>query len=101
MKKYTEMNHEELLALKKELDKEFEEIKAQGLALDMSRGKPSNNALLILLSASGCLAIASVAAAVALPIPIPAPIPVNTATPAPIATNNADDIITTLLFFSL
>lgn len=36
------MNHEELLALKKELDKEFEEIKAQGLALDMSRGKPSN-----------------------------------------------------------
>ena len=42
MKKYTEMNHEELLALKKELDKEFKEIKAQGLALDMSRGKPSN-----------------------------------------------------------
>ena len=38
MKKYTEMNHEELLALRKELDKEFEEIKAQGLALDMSRG---------------------------------------------------------------
>ena len=42
MKKYTEMNHEELLALKKELDKQYEEIKAQGLALDMSRGKPSN-----------------------------------------------------------
>ena len=40
MKKYTEMNHEELLALKKELDKEFEEIKAQGLALDMSRASP-------------------------------------------------------------
>ena len=37
MKKYTEMNHEELLALKKELDKEFEEIKAQGLALDVKR----------------------------------------------------------------
>ena len=35
MKKYTEMKHDELLALKKELDKEFEEIKAQGLALDM------------------------------------------------------------------
>ena len=45
MKKYTEMNHEELLALKKELDKEFEEIKAQGLALDMSRGKPSPSQL--------------------------------------------------------
>ena len=45
MKKYTEMNHEELLALKKELDKEFEEIKAQGLALDMSRGKPGTDQL--------------------------------------------------------
>ena len=33
MKKYTEMNHEELLALKKELDKEFKEIKAQDLPL--------------------------------------------------------------------
>ena len=31
MKKYTEMNHEELLALKKELDKEFKEIKAHGV----------------------------------------------------------------------
>ena len=41
MKKYTEMTHEELLALKKELDRQYEEIKAQGLALDMSRGKPS------------------------------------------------------------
>ena len=41
MKKYTEMTQDELLALKKELDKQYEEIKAQGLALDMSRGKPS------------------------------------------------------------
>ena len=41
MKKYTEMTHDELLALKKELDRQYEEIKAQGLALDMSRGKPS------------------------------------------------------------
>ena len=30
MKKYTEMTHDELLALKKELDKQYEEIKAQG-----------------------------------------------------------------------
>ena len=41
MKKYCEMSREELLDLKKELDREFYEIKAQGLALDMSRGKPS------------------------------------------------------------
>ena len=30
MKKYTEMNHEELLALKKELDKEFERDQGTG-----------------------------------------------------------------------
>ncbi len=41
MKKYSEMSREELLALKKELDSEFDEIKAEGLALDMSRGKPA------------------------------------------------------------
>ena len=41
MKKYCEMSREELLDLKKELDREFDEIKAEGLALDMSRGKPS------------------------------------------------------------
>ena len=41
MKKYCEMSREELLDLKKELDREFDEIKAEGLALDMSRGKPA------------------------------------------------------------
>ena len=41
MKKYSEMSREELLVLKEQLDKEYAEIKAQGLALDMSRGKPS------------------------------------------------------------
>ena len=40
MKKYSEMSREELLSLKKELDQQYEEVKAQGLALDMSRGKP-------------------------------------------------------------
>ena len=32
MKKYCEMSREELLDLKKELDREFDEIKAEGLA---------------------------------------------------------------------
>ncbi|MBQ0001540.1 MAG: aminotransferase [Clostridiales bacterium] len=41
MKKYSEMSREELLTLKEELEKQFAEIKAQGLSLDMSRGKPS------------------------------------------------------------
>lgn len=41
MKKYSEMSREELIALKKELDKQYTRIKAQGLNLDMSRGKPS------------------------------------------------------------
>lgn len=45
MKKYSEMNRDELLALKKELDQQYADIKAQGLALDMSRGKPGTDQL--------------------------------------------------------
>ena len=45
MKKYSEMSREELIVLKKELDQQFAEIKAQGLALDMSRGKPAADQL--------------------------------------------------------
>ena len=41
MKKYNEMSRAELLDLKKQLDQEFEEIKAAGIKLDMSRGKPA------------------------------------------------------------
>ena len=62
-------------------------------AVASARAHPKSNALVILPSASGCLAIASTAYAVALPIPSPAPIPVNTAIPAPIATKSVDDII--------
>ena len=38
---YNDMSKEELLALKESLYKEYAEAKAKGLALDMSRGKPS------------------------------------------------------------
>ena len=41
MKPYKEMNREELLELKAELDKQFEDAKDKGLKLDMSRGKPT------------------------------------------------------------
>ena len=41
MKPYSQLTKEELAALKKELEKQFKEVKAKGLKLDMSRGKPS------------------------------------------------------------
>ncbi|MBR1860285.1 MAG: aminotransferase class I/II-fold pyridoxal phosphate-dependent enzyme [Lachnospiraceae bacterium] len=41
MKAYSEMTHEELTALKSELEKAYEDAKGKGLKLDMSRGKPS------------------------------------------------------------
>ncbi|MFR3607361.1 MAG: aminotransferase class I/II-fold pyridoxal phosphate-dependent enzyme [Lachnospira eligens] len=41
MMQYNDMSKEELLALKESLNKEYAEAKAKGLALDMSRGKPS------------------------------------------------------------
>lgn len=41
MKPYREMSREELLALKAELDRQFEDAKGKGLKLDMSRGKPA------------------------------------------------------------
>lgn len=41
MKSYKEMTKEELQTLKRELEKQFEEAKAKGLKLDMSRGKPT------------------------------------------------------------
>ncbi len=41
MRAYQELSKEELLALKAELEKKYEEAKGKGLKLDMSRGKPS------------------------------------------------------------
>ena len=45
MKKYREMTREELLLEKQELERQFQEVKAQDLSLDMSRGKPAMDQL--------------------------------------------------------
>ena len=42
---YNEMSRDELISLKKELEKEYEEVKSLGLSLDMSRGKPGADQL--------------------------------------------------------
>lgn len=44
-KAYTEMTKEELLAEKKVLEERYNEFKAKGLKLDMSRGKPGTDQL--------------------------------------------------------
>lgn len=45
MKSYRQLSKEELIQLQKELEQQYEEAKALGLKLDMSRGKPSADQL--------------------------------------------------------
>lgn len=42
---YSEMSRDELVSLKNELTKKYEDVKALGLSLDMSRGKPGADQL--------------------------------------------------------
>ncbi len=42
---YNEMSRDELVSLKNELEKKYEEVKSLGLSLDMSRGKPGTDQL--------------------------------------------------------
>ena len=45
MARYCELSKAELTTLKDELTKEYENIKAAGMTLDMSRGKPAGSQL--------------------------------------------------------
>ena len=45
MKPYSKLTKEELKKLKGQLEKQFEEVKAKGIHLDMSRGKPAPDQL--------------------------------------------------------
>ena len=45
MKAYKDLSKEELQALQRELQEKFEEIKKEGISLDMSRGKPGSDQL--------------------------------------------------------
>ncbi len=51
---YEELSKEELLQLKSELEAQFEEVKAKGIHLDMSRGKPSKEQLNLSNGYDGC-----------------------------------------------
>lgn len=48
MMEYTQMTKEQLLDEKKQLISEYEAVKAKGLHLDMSRGKPTQSSLTFL-----------------------------------------------------
>lgn len=59
---YNEMSRDELVSLKNELEKKYEEVKSLGLSLDMSRGKPgadqldlSVDMLSVMTSAKDCI----------------------------------------------
>ncbi len=55
---YSEMSAEQLSALKAELEKEYEGVKAEGLKLDLSRGKPGKAQLNLLTPMLGCITAA-------------------------------------------
>ena len=59
---YNEMSRDELVSLKNKLEKKYEEVKALGLSLDMSRGKPgadqldlSVDMLSVMITAEDCI----------------------------------------------
>ena len=47
MKAYTDMSREELLALKRSLEEEFETAEKKGMSLNMARGNPGVSQLVL------------------------------------------------------
>ncbi len=45
MSEYSEMSREELMKIKEDLDRQYNQFKSRGLKLDMSRGKPGKEQL--------------------------------------------------------
>ena len=52
---YAQMSREELISLKEKLDKEYNDTKAKGMKLDMSRGKPSPAQLELAMDMLDCV----------------------------------------------
>lgn len=55
MSEYSEMSREELIKIKEDLDRQYDQFKSRGLKLDMSRGKPGKEQLDLSLDMLGIL----------------------------------------------
>ena len=55
---YSKMSEQELRALKQSLEKEYNELKAEGLSLDLSRGKPGQEQLDLVTGMLDCISTA-------------------------------------------
>ena len=55
---YSQMSKQELINLKASLEKDYEQLKAQGLALDLSRGKPGQEQLDLVTGMLDCISTA-------------------------------------------
>jgi hypothetical protein len=52
---YSQLNKEELISLKQELEVEYKKLQGEGLALDLSRGKPGRTQLDLMTGMLDCI----------------------------------------------
>ena len=55
---YSQLSKEELITLQEKLEAEYKEMKAEGLALDLSRGKPGRTQLDLMTGMLDCISSA-------------------------------------------